>query len=305
MDIIKIKGKSGYIKGGTNTGVYEFSDKSVLLIDAGHSVNRGIRMGKMLEELGLTPDYMMTTHEHFDHFEAYAGLKEMYENIKLMSHPLAKPYIENLYLGMAYMTASSIPNFFGRRNNGVISEVLQSGNYTVDRTVSEDIELRGERIQVIHTPGHCAGQMIVITPDKVCYLGDAVLDKSVIESYDMPFLFDIKLHQESLEKIKKLDFDYGIIGHGRHIHTKEAIDDTIDANLEVLERYEKDILALLEDSLTREELLAALLLKNNIQCNYTTYHYNNSTVGAYVAKLSHEDKIDYEYRDGKIYYYLK
>ncbi len=305
MDIGNIKGRSSYIKGGTNTGVYEFLDGSVLLIDAGHSVNRGVRIASMLKKQGKRPDYMIATHEHFDHFEAYAGLKETNPQIKLIAHPLAKPYIENLYLGMAYMTSSSMPSFYGRKNHGVTGKELCVGDYRVDIVVDRDIEIKGEKISIIHSPGHSSSQILVMTPDRVCYMGDAVLDSSIIDTYDMPFLFDIKMHKESLKKIQAMDFEYGVIGHAKAIYTKAQIEGIVDKNLEVLLRYENDIINILDKPSTREEILSNLMIKNNIKYNYTTYHYNNSTVGSYIAKLSNEGKIDLECKDGKIYYHKK
>ena len=305
MEIINIKGNSGYIKGGTNTGVYQFEDDTVLLIDGGHSVNRGIRIAKMFQDQGLVPTHMLTTHEHFDHFEAFAGVQEKFPDIQLMAHPLARPYIENLYLGMAYMTSSSMPKFFGRKNNGVTGEELEVKRYAVDLLVDQDFELNGEIFQLVHTPGHCSGQTVLITPDKVGYFGDAILDRNIIDTYDMPFLFDIKMHRESLEKMKTLDIDYGVIGHARQICNRQEILDTIEKNLLVLQRFEEDIVALLAKPTTREELLSKLMLQYKTDYNYVTYQYNNSTVGAYLAKLSNENRIDYECKDGKLYYFLK
>lgn len=51
MDLNKINGHSYYIKGGTNTGVYVFKDKSALVIDAGHTVGRGRRICSSLERM--------------------------------------------------------------------------------------------------------------------------------------------------------------------------------------------------------------------------------------------------------------
>ena len=305
MEIINIKGKSGYIKGGTNTGVYQFKDNTVLLIDAGHSVNRGIRMAKMLKEQNLLPTHMLTTHEHFDHFEAFAGLKEEFPDIKLIAHPLAKPYIENLYLGMAYMTSSAVPKFFGRKNNGVTGESLEVKRYTVDILADKDFELSGETFQLVHTPGHCSGQTVLITPDKVGYFGDAILDRDIIDTYDIPFLFDIKMHGESLGKMKTLDIDYGLVGHSRSICNRQETLDTIEKNLIVLKRYEDEIVSMLAEPRTREEILARLMTKYKTDYNYVTYQYNNSTVGAYLAKLSNENRIGFECADGKLYYFLK
>lgn len=305
MEIIKISGRSGFIKGGTNTGTYVFEDGSVLLIDAGHSVQRGARIAKFLEKNELVPKYMYTTHEHFDHFEATAGIKQEYPEAKLIAHRYAKPYIENLYLGMAYLSSSAIPSFFGRRNNGLSEDLLVSDQYSVDIVVEDRLDIGGESFEIVHLPGHCAGQAAIITPDRVCYLGDVILDPRIIDTYDMPFLFSITLHERSLAQVKELDFDYGLIGHSKSFYSKEEIIGIVDQNLAVIERYEQDIVALLDKPITREEILAALMTKNQVDCTYSSYHYNNSTVGAFLAKLSHQERIDFRYEQGKIWYYLR
>lgn len=305
MEIIKISGRSGFIKGGTNTGTYVFEDGSVLLIDAGHSVQRGVRIAKFLEKNSLYPKYMYTTHEHFDHFEAFAGIKQEYPEAKLIAHRLARPYIENLYLGMAYLSSSAISSFFGRRNNGLSEDLLVSDEYQVDIVAEDELRIGDKVFEIVHLPGHCAGQAAIITPDRVCYLGDVILDPRIIDTYDMPFLFSVTLQEKSLNKLKTLDFDYGLIGHSKNFYTKAEIVEIADRNLSVIHRYEQDILSLLEQPITREEILAALMTKNQVDCTFSSYHYNNSTVGAFLAKLSHRGRIDHRYEQGKIWYYLR
>lgn len=304
MEIINIKGRSSYIKGGTNTGVYLFEDNKALLIDAGHTVHRGHRLGKFFEDQGILPQYMYSTHEHFDHFEAYEGLKSSFENIQLLAHKNAKPYIENLYLGMAYLSSSAIPKFFGRRNNGLGKDLLQVNRFYVDLPLDKEFVAHGHRFEIHHVPGHCPGQAVIITPDRVCYLGDAVVDQRIIDKYDMPFLFSVELQIQSLHKLKKLDYEFGVIGHSKRVYTKNEIDEIIDSNLQVIDRYEQSIANLLQMPMTREEILANLMVQNQIDCSYPTYHYNNSTAGAFIAKLSNENRLDYFYKDGKIYYRL-
>lgn len=304
MEIIKIQGQSGFFKGGTNTGIYVFESGNVLLIDAGHTVQRGKRLVKHLAKQSLSPAYVFTTHEHFDHFEAFEGIKEEIPSAQLISHYYAKPYIENLYLGMAYLSSSSIPSFFARRGNGLGQNPLESSRYHVDILVEDELVLEGKTFQIIHSPGHCAGQAAIITPDRVCYLGDIVMDNKIIDTYDMPFLFSIELQEESLNRIKTLDFDYGLIAHSKNPYTKDEIVEIAERNLSVIRRYEKDILTLLRQPMSREEILANLMVQNKVDCTYASYHYNNSTVGAFLAKLSHTGEIGYRYCDGRILYHL-
>lgn len=297
MEINKIKGHSYYIKGGTNTGVYLFKDKSALIIDSGHTVGRGRRIATSLEENGMRARYVYTTHEHFDHFEAFQGIKEAAPHVEFIAHEMARPYIENLYIGKAYIVSSAPSRFQGKRADE------NKKYFTVDIGVTDTLEIKDKKFEIHHVPGHCMGQAIIITDDKVCYLGDSVFDRRIMAKYDMPFLYNIDYQRESLKKIKTLDFDHALIAHSKDVYEKSVIEDIIDENLEVLNRYEADILEILKTPNTREEVLQQLLVINDIECNFETYHYNYSTTGAFLTSLADRKQIDFSYEQGKLYYY--
>lgn len=297
MEINKIKGHSYYIKGGTNTGVYVFKDKSALIIDSGHTLSRGRRIVSSLEENGMRARYVYTTHEHFDHFEAFQGIKESAPHVEFISHEMAKPYIENLYIGKAYVVSSAPSRFQGKRAD----EMKQY--FTVDIAVKDTLEIKDKVFQIHHFPGHCMGQAVVITDDKVCYLGDSVFDRNIMAKYDMPFLYNIDYQRLSLAKIKSLDFEYALIAHSKQVYEKTIVNDIIDENLAVLDRYENDILEILKTPNTREEVLQQLLVINDIDCSFETYHYNYSTTGAFLSSLADRKLIDFSYEQGKLYYY--
>ena len=147
------------------------------------------------------------------------------------------------------------------------------------------------------------GQAVVITDDKVCYLGDSVFDRNIMAKYDMPFLYNIDYQRLSLAKIKSLDFEYALIAHSKQVYEKAIVNDIIDENLAVLDRYENDILEILKTPNTREEVLQQLLVINDIDCSFETYHYNYSTTGAFLSSLADRKLIDFSYEQGKLYYY--
>ena len=302
MEIINIQGNSEMIRGGTNTGLYRFENGEVLLVDVGHTVARGNRMAKLLIRNALKPAYAFVTHEHYDHLEALAGILEEFPSCRLIAHPTAKLYIENLYLGKAYLYSGEPPNFFWEGNGTPGEAMEQRGHYVVHQTAEEELFLNGERFEIVHLPGHCPGQAVLITPDKVAYLGDLLMDHRIIDIYDMPFLFSVELQERSLRKLWEMDFEYGLIGHCKRFYTRDEILSVARRNLEVLARYERDILELLAKERTREELLAILLVRRNIDCSFSSYHYNNSTLGAFLAKFSNERKIKFQFREGRIYY---
>ena len=297
MDVNKINGHSYYIKGGTNTGVYVFKDKSALVIDAGHTVGRGRRICTSLEENAMRPRYVYTTHEHFDHYEAFQGIKQTAPHVELIAHEMAKPYIENLYIGKAYLVSSAPSKFQGKRADESVKY------FNVDIAVKDKLTIKDREFEIHHVPGHCMGQALMITDDRVCYLGDSVFDRTIMAKYDMPFLYSIDYQRKSLNKIKNLDFDYGLISHSKNVYNKSEIDKIIDENVEVLDRYESDIIEIVKTPMTREDILHQLLVINEIECNFETYHYNYSTMGAFLTSLADRDMIDYTYDQGKIFYY--
>lgn len=305
MEITSISGVSGWIKGGTNTGIVEYAPGLVLVIDAGHSVQRGRRMAELLQSQNLIATHMLSTHEHFDHFEAFAGIREHYGDIRLLAHPLARASIDNRVIGLTYLTSSSIPKFWGRRVQGMGKDHLEATDYRVDQEVEAYLELGAQRIALHHVPGHSAGSVVAVTEDGVGYFGDAILDRHVLDSYDIPFLFDIALQERSLLAMKELPIDYGVIAHAKTVFERAELMELIDRNLTVLHQYEEELLMLLKEPKTREDLVAALMQQHQTAYNYVTYQYNYATVGAYLAKLSHMDAIDCACENHRLYYFVK
>lgn len=143
MNHMNISGNTFFVRGGTNSGYYVFSDGSVLVIDPGHTVQRGHRISALLEKQALVPRYAFITHEHFDHFEAFEGIKMDYPKVQLIAHKNAKPFVEHLYLGMAYLGSSTVPKFFGRRKEKPSDNLLEVGRYQVDITFDTELVLMG------------------------------------------------------------------------------------------------------------------------------------------------------------------
>ncbi|MGL5694924.1 MAG: MBL fold metallo-hydrolase, partial [Peptostreptococcaceae bacterium] len=64
MNLINIKGNTYYAKGGTNTGIYLFENKTALMIDPGLSGMRPKRIVDELEKNNIKLEYIINTHEH-------------------------------------------------------------------------------------------------------------------------------------------------------------------------------------------------------------------------------------------------
>ncbi|MCU9812242.1 MBL fold metallo-hydrolase [Paraclostridium sp. AKS81] len=111
MRLKNIKGNSFYIRGGTNTGVYVFNDKSALIIDPGLPGVRPRNIIRDLEKEGITIKWMINTHEHNDHYGAGYQFKEKYPNLVNMSSFYSKLYIDNPILFSTYIMGGNTNEF--------------------------------------------------------------------------------------------------------------------------------------------------------------------------------------------------
>jgi glyoxylase-like metal-dependent hydrolase (beta-lactamase superfamily II) len=88
----------------------------------------------------------------------------------------------------------------------------------------------GEDIHLLVVPGHTSGDIAVYHPrSKILFAGDAILEG--MDPYIRPDSIDTKTWIKNLERLKKLDIEWILPGHG--VLSKL---DIIDSNIEFLQR---------------------------------------------------------------------
>ena len=119
-------------------------------------------------------------------------------------------------------------------------------------TFSEDMVLRvgNHTFEMYNTPGHTPGQLCVYIPEeKVAFVGDTVFNGCQTWHYAS----DIDLWIKSLDRIKQLDIDYIVPGHGP-ICTKRELDVQKAFLMEWLTVVQKAI----SKGMTKEECLKTI-----------------------------------------------
>lgn len=300
MELEKIKGHSYYIKGGTNTGVYVFKDKYVLVIDPGLSNSRGNRLIKLFDSKGLRVKYILNTHEHSDHYGACKVLLDYYTGAKSISSDDAKTFIDNPYLFSTYV--------YGGKSNKLLDDYFKNreNKFSIDEVVYEgQIKLNNEKLDIINLKGHSIGSIGILTEDKVLYLGDSLFNESILEKYNFPFLFDISEQLNTLDKIKEIDFDFCVMGHSKALLDKEEAVKLVEINKEVIYKYLNQIREFLTTPYTREDLLKDIIEYNDLKLNYKEYYFSNATLSSMISYLVEGGEIDYQFENGKMYYFMK
>lgn len=301
MKLTHIKGNTYYIRGGTNTGVYICKNKEALLIDPGLPGFRAKSMIKRFKEDNIKLKWIINTHEHNDHYGSGYQFKNEYHEIINMSTNHAKFYIENPELFATYIIGGKTNKFMDdklkNRNieNIIINKVIEPGI----------VELGDDNVKIIDLKGHTKGSIGVYTKDNVIFVGDALVGFDILEKFDLLFLFDVEEYVNTLNRLKDLDFEYLILGHGKEILARESAINIIEKHEKIVYKYLHQIKVLLKKHLTLEGLLKYIINNNNLSCNYKEYHFFKSTIISMLSYLINLNEVDYVIDNGELLYYTK
>ena len=190
--------------------IYGVIGEKMVLIDTGY--NDDILAGAILNYLNnvvkseLT--HIMITHPHPDHIGGCQHIRAM-TGAKVVVHSGSQKQAENL---------------------GLEADMLVEDGETVD--------IDGNKIEIIHTPGHTRGNICLFLRNKgILFTGDHILGigTTVIDTTDG----DMAQYIKSLEKLQ--DYDIGLIcpGHGPLIREptrkiKELVDHRLEREKQIL-----------------------------------------------------------------------
>ncbi|MDP4089289.1 MAG: MBL fold metallo-hydrolase [Bacillota bacterium] len=294
MELTKIKGNTFYIKAPTNIGVYSYKNKQCLLIDTGINNSAARKIDEVLKENNLHPKFIINTHSHSDHCGGNPFFKINYSGCMVYASVKERIYMENSEL-RANMMYTAYP---------LKDLEPDCKDLSVDFTIEPGTaKLNDEKLEIISLKGHSPEGIAVITPEKVCFLGDAIFSDSILEKYSFPCLYHIEDALSSLNKIKEIAADYFIISHTDDVIDKENVIKLAERNIYNIKRYLEDILELLERPLTKEDLLESLIILKDLPVNFKQYHINYSSMSAFLAFLYDRGDITYSIENGKVYYY--
>ncbi|MDU1539947.1 MAG: MBL fold metallo-hydrolase [Paeniclostridium sordellii] len=301
MRLINIKGNSFYIKGGTNTGVYIFEDKSALIIDPGLPGARPRNIIRDLEKDGIEVKWIINTHEHNDHYGAGYQFKDKFKNLINMSSKDSKPYIDNPILFSAYI--------MGGNTNEFLNTILTNKNMetvNIDKTIEPGrIIINNEYIDIIDLKGHTLGSIGVLTKDKVFFIGDTLVSEELLSKFELLFLFDIEAYLKSLSILEIIDFEYVVLGHGKKVLSRnEALELAKKHELCVM-KYLNQLRELTKEPKNLESILKTILNNNKLSYNYKEYHFFKSTLVSMISYLTKLGELNYDLRDGDVLYYTK
>ena len=201
---------------GTSNAYLIEDDSELTLIDAGFpekqaAVFAAIRgLGRSLDQL----KHLIFTHGHPDHIGSAAAIVRE-TGARTYLHPLDIPMAES---GGPFRPLKPAPNLLAP----VLCRLFYHPDepvepITIDQhlTAGELLPIAGG-IEVIHTPGHCAGQVALLWgPGRMLFAGDVA--SNVMGLRDPVGFENLEEGRASQRKVATLSFDAAGFGHGKPI----------------------------------------------------------------------------------------
>ncbi|MEZ0318686.1 MAG: MBL fold metallo-hydrolase [Pyrobaculum sp.] len=238
------------------------------LIAGEHVVDPGQpaeRAAEILAAVGKPPKVILT-HFHADHLTATPEGSEVYA-----------PWGEELFVSRVKARL-----FF---THGVyVNNAVYKGR---DLNVS-GIVRPGDRVgpfEAVPLPGHTFGHLGYYA-DGLLYAGDALFGEAVLRKYGAPYLMDVDAFLTSLEKIRALEPEVLVMGHGPVAGSRKRINELIDANAAAVQRAVEVVSRSLPGDVTT--LTIRLLKETGGEAQWENVLLTMTTVRAILSKLSDE-----------------
>jgi hydroxyacylglutathione hydrolase len=186
-----------------NCNSYYIGGDLKILFDPGHAFAfDGLQKNMAADGISLDDvDTVVLTHGHPDHFEA-AGF--------FIDSPA------KLALGAGEVK-------FVKQFGAMFGVDIPDIRIDIE-LVEGDLNIGGETLQIINTPGHSPGSVSIYWPtEKALITGDVIFNQSVGRT-DFPG-GDSALLKESIVRLSQLDIEYLLPGHMGIIQGKEAVDE--------------------------------------------------------------------------------
>lgn len=259
MELIHISGNTFALSGHQLVPLYMTDSSHCIMMDTGTQHMRQ-EIESTLAAANITPIGLLCTHTHYDHFGNANYFSSLYKC------PVALP------LGEAEIcrTFASVKSHLMVFSAGQVmaDPEMSSVPCMVDHVIrpeESDTLFRGVRFRVLHTPGHALDHCSYITPDNVCYGGDALMCGHSLAASKLPYAFNFRQSLESMEIFRDLDVPLMVLAHKgvEEGPFNALVDQNRDAMLDQLNQ----VGSLIDHQMTMDEIYAAVRGAMGIKVN--------------------------------------
>ncbi|HHV57727.1 MAG TPA: MBL fold metallo-hydrolase [Firmicutes bacterium] len=284
-----IQGRTYYLPGPVNIGVYLYPEGGAAVIDTGLDDESGRRVLKALRAADALPlRNIVNTHSHADHCGGNAFLQKRTEALTWAA-PLEAAVIENPYLEPFYLSG-------GDPFPALKNKFLMAKPSRVDRRLESE-NTGPEPLRVVPLPGHAPEQVGVLTPDAVLFCADAFFSGATLDKYYLPYFARVQPALTTLEKLATFEADFFVPSHGELTTDPGPV---VATNKTRLTAVSEHILALLAEPHSREDLVARIAGDKGIALNTDQYFLSTAAVAAHLAYLAEGGLVRHRFEGGRL-----
>ena len=282
-ELVKIGERTYYIDGPFHVGVYDLNikdndgRKQVCLIDTGVDAIVARVIDKKLKAENYKVSLIINTHYHADHSGGNDYFKEKYD-CRIYSTKLNAALISNYDICPAIVWGAK-----------PINEILNNYFYA---TPTECLDIDGvelpDGLEVIELNGHSLSHIGIKTSDDVLFVGDTVVSKETLDKHPLTYVYDPKVHLETLEKLKKVKAGLYVPYHAAPV---KRIKSLCDYNIKCMEDNISLIREICEESRHLDEIISEFYNRRGLKLSLYKYAVEGGIVRTYLTYLYNKGEL--------------
>jgi len=286
MKLINLKGDTYILDGFNRIGIYLFNEKEVAIIDTGWDDNSGMEIMKVCEEQGWKIKMVLSTHAHPDHIGGN------YIIAKTLNVPVYAYGIEQVICNYPQLVNSIINGGFTHKylSNPYLRQIPNGTLALTEETLPDGLEF-------CLLPGHDSDMVGFKTKDEVYFLADAIAGESVINKYQLQFMFDVKTYFKTLDFISKLNGKYFVPSHGEVTKDIKAL---VDLNKQIILGVIDKIKEICQKGQSFDDILKDLTEYYHIKLDFMQYSVISCALRCYLAYMLNEKILEASFIANKL-----